>query len=87
MIREVIYLLVILAGIPNGRFLARWCSDELKVWRKRFLILTIISLALIIVVYFTRFEYKIPVIVALLFTVTTSLTIWKIRVNKSMLWN
>ena len=84
MIREVIYLLVISAGILNGIFLARWCADELKIWRKRFLILAIISLALIIVVYFTSFEYKIPVITAFLFTITTSLTIWKIRIKKSM---
>ncbi len=80
MIREVIYLLIILAGILNGKFLARWCADELKVWRKRFLILAIISLALAIGVYFTSFEYKIPVITALLFVITKSLTIWKIRI-------
>lgn len=77
MIKEIIYILIILAGIPNGLLLAKLCKDELKAWKNRFTYIAIISLASIIIIYFSSLELKIPIIIALFFMITTSLTIIK----------
>ncbi|MAG02842.1 hypothetical protein CMI42_05890 [Candidatus Pacearchaeota archaeon] len=77
MIKEMIFILIILAGVFNGKILAIMCKDELKLWRKRFFYVAIVCLFLVVGVYFSSFELRIPVIVVLLFMVVTGLVVWK----------
>ncbi len=81
MISNLYYLILLLAGFPAGLLLARLCRDEIKNWKKRLFIISIMSLILAIVVSFIPFDifiYKFPVIVTLFFIIITCLTIaWK----------
>ncbi|MBS3080005.1 hypothetical protein J4221_00885 [Candidatus Pacearchaeota archaeon] len=76
MLKEVLYIIVIFLGIVNGLILSRLCKDEIKKWNKRFQYIAVASLIAAIVIYLTDFNYKIPVIVALLFMTLTSITIY-----------
>lgn len=78
MLKEMFYLIILAIGFPAGLILAKMCKDEIKSWRKRLLIICGISLILGIIIFFTYFEYKIPVIITLSFIIITDLTIyWK----------
>jgi len=81
MIQNLYYLLLLLAGFPAGLILAKLCKDEIKNWRKRLFIISIISLILAVAVSFIPFDifiYKFPVIVSLFFIIIACLTIvWK----------
>ena len=59
MIKELIYLIIILLGIPAGLFLAKICKEEIKNWRKRLKILIAGCFVVIVAVFFLDFEYKI----------------------------
>ena len=75
---NLLYVLLLLSGFPTGIILAKLCKEELKDWKNRFIILIVISLILSILIYFIKFEFKIPVILTLLFVIITFLTIiWK----------
>jgi len=75
MIKELLYILIIIAGFPAGLLLKKLCKDEIKDWEKRFFIMSIIALIFIIILLFLNFQYKIPVIVALGFIIVTGITI------------
>ncbi len=78
MIKELIYTLILIAGIPAGLVLAKVCRDEIKNWRKRLWLISIICLTLAIIIIFLNFEYKIPSIITLIFILITSMVIiWK----------
>jgi len=78
MIQNLFYLLLLLAGFPIGIILAKLCREEIKSWRKRFLIISALSFIFIIVMSFVNFLYKIPIIISLFFIIITCLTIiWK----------
>ena len=70
-------------GFVNGLVLARLCREEIKKWKRNFLMIAVISALLSIGAYFTSFAYKMPILMALLFICITSLTIvFKARVMK-----
>ena len=75
MIKEVLYILIVILGFPIGLLLKKLCKDEINLWGKRFLVMSIIALILIIILLFISFQYKLPSIIALLFIIITSLTI------------
>jgi len=78
MIQNLFYLVLLLLGFVNGILLARICKEEIKKWKKRLFIMSIVSLGLIVVISFLNFEYKFPVIISLFFMIITCLTIvWK----------
>jgi len=75
---NLLYALLLLAGFPTAWILAKLCNDEIKAWKKRFIIMAISSLIIAIIIFFTNFEYKLPVIMTLFFAIITLLTIiWK----------
>ncbi len=75
MIKEILYFVIVILGIPAGLFISKLCKDEIKSWRVRLIGMGIISLVLGIVVFFTGFEYKISVMISLFFVVIFCLTI------------
>ncbi len=81
MIQNLFYLILLLLWFPTGLILARLCKEELKNWRKRLFIITIISLIIAVgvsFISFNSFTYKFPVIISLFFIIITCLTIiWK----------
>jgi hypothetical protein len=78
MLKTLIYIIILALGFPTGLVLARFCREEIKNWRKRFLIISIICLILAIITAFLDFIYRIPVIIALIFIIIVLLTIiWK----------
>ncbi len=78
MIEKLFYLLLLLAGFPTGLLLAKLCKEELKQWRKRLLVMSIISTIFILLLSFLKFEYKFPATISLFFIIIVCLTIiWK----------
>ena len=78
MLEILFYILIILLGIPTGLFFANICKDEIKSWKKRLIIISAICLVLAIVLIFINYQYKIPVIMSLIFIIITFLTVvWK----------
>ena len=81
MLTNLLYLLLLIAGFPVGLFLAKLCKEEIKAWRKRLFIISIVCLLLSIIISFisiTLYVYKLPTIVSLFFIIITCLTIiWK----------
>ena len=78
MLENLFYLLLLIAGFPTGILLAKLCSDEIKTWRKRLFIISILSLAVAVAISFIPlavFIYKFPTIISLFFIIITSLTI------------
>jgi hypothetical protein len=81
MLENLLYLLILVLGFPAGLVLAKMCSDEIKAWRKRLIIISSICLILAVIISLLPsviYSYKIPAIVGLFFIIITSLTIvWK----------
>ena len=78
MIEVLLYIVVLLLGIPSALILNKLCKEEIKNWRKRFFIFSIICLISILIFAFTNFSQKIPVIISLFFMIVVFLTlIWK----------
>jgi len=75
MIKGVLYLLVVLMGIPSGLLLGRLCSDETDAWKKRLIWISILNLVLIFGFLMSGFEFKIPVVVGLCFSSVCFFTI------------
>jgi hypothetical protein len=75
MIQNLIYVLILLAGFPTGYLLAKMCKDEIKKWRSRLTGIIITSFIIAIAISFTTFEYKIPIIITLFFTIIVCLKI------------
>lgn len=75
MVKNFVYGLIIALAILAGYFLSYICKDEIKSWKKRLNIITIISLFFCLIIYFLDFDLKIPVILVLLFVALTNQTI------------
>lgn len=75
MIKEMLYVLIILLGIPTGLFLSNLCKEELESWKHRVSSMALFSFLLTLILYFTTFEYRVPVMVSLLFMVVTFVSI------------
>ena len=75
MIKELLYVFLLVIGFANGSLLVHLCKDEIKKWKTRFFIIAIITALASIGIYFTKIDYKMPVIITLLFMCITSLTI------------
>lgn len=75
MIKEVLYIIVIILGIPTGYLLSYMCKEEVEVWMKRLSAIAVIAIALGIIMFFINFEYKIPVSVTMGFIAVFCLTI------------
>lgn len=75
MLTNLSYILILLLGFPAGLILANICREEVKSWRKRLIILSVICLFLSISLIFINYQYKIPIIISLIFIIITSLTI------------
>ncbi|MBT4166059.1 hypothetical protein HOE04_03415 [archaeon] len=73
--QAILYVLLILFGIPVGKILSSLCRGEVSLWRKRFRIIALVCFLLIGLFLFLDFENKIPVFVSLLFVVFVSLNI------------
>jgi len=69
MFKEFLYFAIVILGIPAGLLISKLCKDEIKSWRKRLISMGIISLVGGVVVFFTSFEYKIPVVISLFFII------------------
>jgi len=81
MISIIFYFIIIALAFPSGIVLAKLCKDEIKNWRKRLLLMSVISLIIAIIVYYFNFEileYKIPIIVGLFFIIINCIVIvWR----------
>ena len=78
MLTNLLYLIALLLGFPVGLLLFKLCSDEIKAWKKRLIIISGICLVLAFIISFTNFLYKLPVIMGLFFIIITCLVIvWK----------
>jgi len=81
MLNNLFYLLILVFGFFVGIFLSKICRDEIIVWRKRLLIMSVISFVLIVVVFLIPshiYEYKLPTIITLFFIIVVDLTVvWK----------
>jgi len=78
MLKNLLYIIVLLLGFPAGIYLAWLCKDEIKSWKKRMIAMSIISLILGFIAFFIDLEYKIPIAICLFFITITFLTIvWK----------
>ena len=75
MIDKILFAMIVLAGIPVGLFLSSLCKEELRSWKKRFIYLSIISFIFSLLLFFTNFEFKIPIIITLFFIKSILLTI------------
>lgn len=75
MLKTLMYLVMLLIGIPVGYLLSNLCKDEIKSWKIRLSIMSLISLIASILVYFSNFQLKIPVILTLIFIIIVCLTI------------
>jgi len=87
MIKEVFYIIVVLLGTVNGAILSKLCKDEIRKWRKRFFLIAIVSIILSIIIFFSQFDFKTPMIIALLFMALTSITIYLKARNKMNKFN
>ena len=74
----ILYVLLFLLAFPTGLILAHLCKEEIKSWKKRLIIISLTAVILILIILFLDFQYKISVVLSLLFIVITDITIvWK----------
>jgi len=75
---NLIYTLILLAAFPAGYLLAWLARDELVAGKKWFLLLAVVSLATAVVISFTDFLFKFPIILVLFFIIIICLVaVWK----------
>ena len=81
MLTNLYYLLLLLIGFPIGLLLTKLCKEEIKNWKKRLFIISVLSLILAVVISFVSFEiyaYKFPTIISLFFIIIVCwVIIWK----------
>lgn len=76
MLEVLIYIAILIAGIPAGLVLFKMCSDEIKAWKKRLFIISIVCLVLGFLVWLIPgFDYKIPSDITLGFVIIMNMTI------------
>lgn len=81
MLKEVMYVLLVVLGFFAGFIILKLCKDEVKKWRKRFLFIFAALFLFMVIVYFLEFEYKTSVILALAFSMAYCLPIifWRLK--------
>jgi accessory gene regulator protein AgrB len=78
MLNNLLYIILLILGFPSGLYLAKICKEEIKKWRKRMILISVVCFILSIVMLISGFEYKLAFAIGLLFIVITFLTIvWK----------
>jgi len=78
MIKELLYLILLIIAFPSGIYLAKICKDEIKKWRGRMVLISAFCFTISVLLLIFNIEGKLPLIVALFFTIITLLTIvWK----------
>jgi hypothetical protein len=75
MLKNLLYLIILLAGIPAGHYLMHLAKDEIKAWRGRLIVMAFISAVAAVIVYFYKLDYSEPIIVGLLFIVIVCMVI------------
>jgi len=73
----ILYSIIILLGIPTGVIISKMCKEELNFWKIRLITISALSFILSLIIYFSNFEYKIPLIVTLSFVIIMNLTMIK----------
>ena len=74
MANVLVYLLILLFAFPVAFLLSKLCNDEIKNWRGRLLLISIISL-LAPALLFIDFEFRFPILVSLIFIIIMNFTI------------
>jgi hypothetical protein len=74
-LKEVLYVFLVLSGIPVGMFLSILCKDEVGLWRRRFRFIALICFLIIGFLIFIDIENKIALIVFLFFVIVVSLNV------------
>jgi Mn2+/Fe2+ NRAMP family transporter len=78
MIKNLLYIILLILGFPSGLYLAKICREEIRKWRKRMILISLICFILSVVILISGFEYRLPFAIGLLFIIITFLTIvWK----------
>ncbi len=78
MLNNLLFIILLLLGFPTGLFLAWFCKDEIKAWKKRMIAISVICLILAILLSFVNYPYKIPAVLSLFFmTITSLMIVWK----------
>lgn len=75
MIKELLYLLLLLLGIPSGMYLSGVCRDEVKNWKSRLKLMIGLCVGLGVIVFFSGFIYRTSIIIGLMFIIVTCFTI------------
>jgi hypothetical protein len=75
MLKEIFYVIILMFGFVAGFLLAKLCKEEIRDWKEKLLTMSVICFILGIIILFTNFEYKIPIIISLLFIIITNWTI------------
>ncbi|MDP2925040.1 MAG: hypothetical protein Q8N99_01580 [Nanoarchaeota archaeon] len=75
MIERALYILLLFLAVPVANIIYKLCKDEVKKWEKRLILSSLISIILAIVILFSGFIYKIPVMISLLFIAIVNLII------------
>ncbi len=78
MANYLFYVITLFLGFPIGILLAKMCEDEIKSWRRKLIIISFVFLIISLLISFTNFELKFPLIITFFFIVIMYLTIvWK----------
>ena len=81
MIQNLFFILLLLTGFLVGYILSHLCSDEIRAWKKRLIIITIICFILAVSISpipLISFNYKFPATITLFFIIIVNLTIiWR----------
>lgn len=75
MLKEVLYIILLLLGFPSGIYLARTCRDEIRKWRGRLILICALGIILVGLLLILDIKLKLSIIVGLFFIIITLLTI------------
>jgi len=76
MIKNLVYIIILLLGIPVAEILIKMCGEEINAWKKRVLVISIISIILSIIIFISDAIYKIPISLSLLFIAVVFLRVF-----------
>ncbi len=83
MLENLLYVFLLVLGVPTGLILSSLCKEELKAWKKRLFVIVVACLITIILLILIEFSLKTPIIISLFFIIITNIVIiWKSGKNK-----
>lgn len=85
MIKELIVILILITSVPVGHFLAWLTKEELKDGRRWFNLIIIISLIHAVITGILNINYKLSIILALIYIIIVSFISWKLSFNKKFI--